>query len=125
MRLLVFLCLAAGLWAGDPPLPGRDVGFLASIVGDTEGGARPWRALKTPVESASAVVEVVGEFTAEDLRQIAFNEFLVWFQEDLRRFWRRQGVAGPPENLAAGALPIDRAGGNPVPKNVPLVGVHF
>jgi hypothetical protein len=78
-----------------------------------------------PAESASAVVEVVGELTKEELRQVAFQEFLVWFRTDLYRFWRSQGVVGPPPNLASATLPVDRFGGNPVLKNVPLARVGF
>ena len=125
MRALICFCLATGLLAGETPQPGRDQAFLARILGDPEGGSRPWRTFRTPVESASAVVEVVGELTREELRQVAFQEFLVWFRADLRRFWRSHGYTGPAPDLASATLPVDRFGGNPVPRNVPLGRVGF
>ena len=70
-------------------------------------------------------VEVVGELTREELRQVAFQEFLVWFRQDLRRFLHSIGGASEPLNLASATLPVDRFGGNPVPRNVPLVRANF
>ena len=70
MRALVCLCLATGLLAGEAPQPGRDPAFLSRILADTEGGSRPWKTFRAPMESGSAVVEVVGEFTREELRQV-------------------------------------------------------
>jgi hypothetical protein len=124
MRTLLCLCLATGLVAGEAPQPGRDAAFLARILADTEDGSRPWKTFRAPAESASAMVEVVGELTREELRQVAFQEFLVWFRADLHRFWRAHGFTGPSE-LASAALPVDRFGGNPVPRNVPLGRVGF
>ncbi len=126
MRLLVCLCLASSLLAGgkpaaEAPEPGKNRAFLSRIIGDSEGGARPWHAYKAPPESASAVVEVFGELTREEFRQIAFQEFLVWFREDLRRFLKTHGGVLPePTDLASATLPVDRFGGNPVPRNAPL-----
>jgi len=131
MRLLLCLCLAAGLRAADAPRaegpePGKDPAFLARILGDDAGGTKPWRTYRTPAESASAVVEVVGELTKEELRQVAFQEFIVWFREDLRRFLKTHGGVLPdPVNLASATLPVDRFGGNPVPRNVPLGRGNF
>lgn len=131
MRLLLCLCLASGLLAGDAPRPevpepGRNRAFLARILADSDGGAKPWRTFRPPADSASAVVEVIGELTREERRQVAFQEFLVWFRQDLRRFLRSIGGAVPePAGLASAALPVERFGGNPVPRNVPLGHVDF
>ena len=130
MRVLLCLCLASGLLAGgtprpEAPEPGRNAAFLAQIMGDDGDGTRPWRTFRPPAESASAVVEVVGELTREELRQVAFQEFLVWFRQDLRRFLHSIGGASEPLNLASATLPVDRFGGNPVPRNVPLGRSNF
>ncbi|MBK8572378.1 MAG: hypothetical protein IPN91_06945 [Holophagaceae bacterium] len=125
MRALFCLCLASGLLAGEPPLPGRDGAFLSTILAPAEGASRPWKTFRLPEASASAVVEVFGELTREELRQVAFQEFIAWFREDLRRFWRSQGAAVPASSLASATLPVDRFGGNPVPQNVPLAQVDF
>ncbi len=132
MRLLLSLCLASGLLAGEGPRPeipepGKNAAFLARILGDTDGGTRPWRTFTPPAESASAVVEVVGELSKEELRQVAFQEFVVWFRQDLRKFLRTigGGMGTEPTNLASATLPVDRFGGNPVPRNVPLGRANF
>jgi hypothetical protein len=131
MRLLVSLCLASGLLAREAPrpeapLPGRDQAFLAKILQDPEGGAQPWRCYRAPAYSASAVVEVVGELTKEELRQATFQEFLTWFRADLRRFFQRHGGAAiPGASLASATLPVARYGGNPLPRPVPLGRVDF
>lgn len=131
MRALPCLCaglLLAGtgpLHAGDQPQPGRDRAFLAHILTGAGDPTRPWKTFKAPAESASAVVEVVGELTKEELRQVAFQEFLVWFRADLRRFFQNQGAAVPASNLASATMPVDRFGGNPVPRNVPLGKASF
>jgi len=125
MRTLVCLCLATGLLAGEAPQPGRDRAFLSRILADPEGGSRPWNSLRVPPESASAVVEVVGELTREEYRQMAFQEFLVWFRQDLHRFWLTRGSAAPATSLASAGLSGERFGGNPVPRNVPLGRVNF
>ena len=126
MRALICLCLATGLLAGEAPQPGRDQAFLSRILADTEGGSRPWKTFQVPMESGSAVVEVVGEFTREELRQVAFQEFLVWFRADLQRFlYQHGGTAPEPTSLASATLPVDHFGGNPVPRNVPLGRVRF
>ena len=124
MRILVCFCLATGLLAEEMPQPGRDEAFLARILGESEGGSRPWKTYRPPAESASAVVEVIGELTREELRQAAFQEFLVWFRADLKRFFETHGSAGPPMDLASATLPVNRFGGNPVPHNVPL-GISY
>ena len=120
MRALICLCLAAGLWAGEAPQPGRDRAFLARILADSEDGTRPWKTYKVPEESASAVVEVVGELTREELRQVTFQEFLVWFQADLRRFWRAHGFDGPPEHAGPAFVLVNRSSGKTEPLMVPL-----
>jgi hypothetical protein len=125
MRALICLCLATGLLAGDPPQPGQDRAFLTRILADAHDGSRPWRTFRVPEASASAVVEVVGELTREELRQVAFQEFVAWFREDLRRFWQNRGSAAPAGSWAAATLPVNRFGGNPVPQNVPLARVGF
>ena len=125
MRALICLCLASGLLAGEPPLPGRDGAFLTTILAPAEGAPKPWKTFRLPEASASAVVEVFGELTREELRQVAFQEFIAWFREDLRRFWRSQGAAVPASSLASATLPVERFGGNPVSQNVPLAQVDF
>jgi hypothetical protein len=125
MRALLCLCLATGLLSGEAPQPGLDRAFLARILADTEGGSMPWKTFRMPAESASAVVEVVGELTREERRQVAFQEFLVWFRMDLQRFFGHRGAVAPASSLASATLPVDRFGGNPVPRNVPLGRVGF
>ena len=125
MRALLCLCLATGLVAGETPQPGRDRVFLTRILADSEGGARPWKTFRVPEPSGSAVVEVVGEFTREELRQVAFQEFLVWFREDLKRFWMHRGAAVSAASWASSTISGNRYGGNPVPQNVPLGRVGF
>lgn len=122
LSLLCLLCLGLALQAHtapDLPEPGRDEAFLARVMASpVEGQARPWHTFREPAEGASAVVEVVGELTAEELRQVKFNDFLAWFRADLRRFMRdHAGV-----EMAAGA-PIPPAG--PGPRLVPLARVGF
>ena len=120
------LALAFALVAATPALAAegepRHAWELDLYAGD---GTRPWRTFRPPAESASAVVEVVGELTREELRQVAFQEFLVWFRQDLRRFLHSIGGASEPLNLASATLPVDRFGGNPVPRNVPLGRADF
>ena len=123
--LCAFLSLGTALRAGEAPQPGRDRAFLSRILTDSEGGSQPWKTFRTSAESASAVVEVVGELTREELRQVTFQEFLVWFQADLQRFWRTRGSAAPAASWASATLPVNRFGGNPVPGNAPLGRVGF
>ncbi|WP_257306233.1 hypothetical protein [Geothrix campi] len=131
MRVLLCICLASGLMAREtahpePLEPGKDRAFLSRIMGNNDSGTRPWRTYNPPAESASAVVEVVGELTKEELRQVAFQEFVVWFRQDLRRFLHTIGGDMPePVSLASATLPVDRFGGNPVPRNVPLGRANF
>ena len=131
MRVLLCFCVVSGLMAGgsprpEAPEPGKDRAFLSKIMGDSHGGTRPWHTYTPPAESASAVVEVVGELTKEERRQVAFQEFIVWFRQDLRRFLRTIGGDLPePVSLASATLPVDRFGGNPVPRNVPLGRANF
>ena len=107
-------------------MPGHDSAFLLRLLGDTDGGRKPWRTFQVPQESASAVVEVIGELTPAEHRQAAFQEFLAWFRLDLQRFMHTHaGIQSGPANLASAALPVDRFGGNPVPRNVPLGRVGF
>ncbi len=125
----LILTLALPLAAGPAPelaLPGVERGFLARLLGNTEGGAKPWRAYQVPQDSASAVVEVVGELTAEERRQATFLEFLAWFHRDLQRFLLRHGGTEPRSmGPSAAALPEDRFGGNPLPRPVPLARAGF
>jgi hypothetical protein len=125
MRTLICLCLATGLMAGESPRPGLDQAFLSRILADTGGASKPWKTFRIPEDSASAVVEVIGELTKEELRQVAYQEFVVWFHNDLQKFWKAHGYEGPPADLAAATLPVDRFGGNPVPQNAPLFRVGF
>ncbi|WP_306590143.1 hypothetical protein [Geothrix sp. 21YS21S-4] len=125
MRALLCLCLACGFLAGGepPPEPGRNEAFLGRLMGD---GSRPWRTYRQPAESASATVEVVGELTPAELREVAFQEFLAWFRLDLKRYLHSIGGPAPtPADLAAATMPVERFGGNPVPRNVPLARVGF
>ena len=125
MRPWFYLCLAAGLLAGETPLPGRDPAFLARLLVDAEGGSQPWKTFRVPEDSASAVVEVVGEYSPEERRQVAFQEFRVWFKEDLQQFWLRHGFPGPAATWPSSMLPVNRSGGNPAPQNVPLGRIGF
>jgi len=125
MRPWLCLCLVTGLLAGETPQPGRDPTFLARILADAEGGTRPWKTFRVPEESASAVVEVVGEYSREELRQVAFQEFQIWFREDLQQFWLKHGFPGPASNWPSQALPVNRFGGNSAPQMVPLRRVGF
>ena len=125
MRVLLCLCLATGLLAGESSQPGRDPLFLSRILGDADGGSQPWKTFRVPEDSASAVVEVLGEYTREELRQVAFQEFLVWFREDLKRFWLKHGNPGPAANWSASTLPVTRFGGNPMPAALTLARAGF
>ncbi|MBI1752187.1 MAG: hypothetical protein HY014_00775 [Acidobacteria bacterium] len=126
MRVSLCLCLAAGLLAGEPPRPGLDRAFLAHILADSEQGAKPWKTFRVPEDSAaSATVEVVGELTPAEYRQMAFQEFLVWFREDLKRFWREHGAGDAVAGWAEATMPVTRYGGNPVPQNAPLGRLGF
>jgi hypothetical protein len=124
MRPLICLCLATGLLAGEAPQPGRDPVFLSRILADDGGGSQPWKTFRVSEDSASAVVEVVGEYSREELRQVAFQDFLVWFREDLKLFWLKHGVPGPAANWP-NTVPVHRFAGNPLPQNVPLDGRGF
>jgi hypothetical protein len=125
MRALLCFCLATGLLAGEPPRPGLEPAFLARVLAESADATRPWKTFRMPVDGPSAVVEVVGELTPEELRQVTFQEFLAWFQADLRHFLHVHGGDAPAPSLAAATLPVDRFGGNPVPKNVPLGRANF
>ena len=129
MRALICLCalfyFGTGLRAGETPQPGREPAFLSRILADSEQGSHPWKTYRQPPESASAVVEVVGELTREELRQVAFQEFQIWFKEDLQQFWRRHGFPDPAANWPSSTLPVNRFGGNPAPQNVPLGKIGF
>lgn len=130
MRTMVCFCLASGLFAGEgprpePPEPGRDRVFLARILMDTQGGNRPWRTFRFPHDLPSAVVEVLGELTPAQRREAVFQEFLAWFQEDLKRFLSRHKSGYAPAGMTAASLGGDRFGGNPVPRNVPLGRANF
>ncbi len=125
MRPLICLCLATGLLAGEAQQPGRDPAFLSRILADDGGGSQPWKTFRVPEDSASAVVEVVGEYSREELRQVAFQEFLVWFSKDLKQFWLKHGFPGPAQDWPVRTLPVNRFGGNPVPQYAPLGRVGF
>lgn len=121
MRILFCLSLALGLVAGEPALPGRDPAFLSQVLSSQSDPARPWKTFRVPEEGASAVVEVVGELTAEEQRQAAFQDFLAWFREDLRRFLKHNlDAQGRNWETGTAALAPVRYGGNPVPRNAPL-----
>lgn len=112
-------CVAALAWAGEPALPGLDAAFVAQVRADTQGGARPWKAFRTPEVQGSAVVEVLGELTREELRQLAFQEFMAWFRADLRRFLGQVGDLAPA-HTGAEALARERYAGQPLPKTYPV-----
>jgi hypothetical protein len=78
-----------------------------------------------PEDSASAVVEVVGEYSREERRQVAFQEFQVWFKEDLKQFWLKHGFPDPAANWPSQALPLNRISGNSAPQMVPMGRVGF
>ena len=118
---LACLCLCVGLLATETPRPGLDPTFVSRVQADTDGGRHPWKGLKQPADSASAMVEIIGELSPEELRQVTFQEFLVWFRADLRKFWRERGFPGAPEDDAV----TTRAGGNRVSHNVALARVNF
>ena len=97
MRSLCLLCLSVSArpsWPGQAPLcpslGGTRPSWPGSWNSPTEGQARPWHTYRVPAEGASAVVEVVGELTAEELRagEVQRVPGLVpgW---TLRRFMRR------------------------------------
>jgi hypothetical protein len=123
MRLLCLLCLGTALLgqtARDLPEPGLDRVFLARILPSiSEGQGRPWHLYREPSVSASAVVEVVGTLTAEELRQARFAEFLDWFQADLLKFRK--------EYLDGGADPVEThlPAAGPRPMLVPLGRAAF
>ncbi len=123
MRLLVLLCLfcmASVLGAQAPddlPQPGADRTFLARFH-----AVRPeeaWRYYAAPSRSASAVVEVVGTLSPEEIRQARIAEFLAWFQADLRAFIRKH--LGEPD----GTAPFAPGVAGPGPRMVPLGGARF
>lgn len=123
MRRLLLACLGPALLAAAPkdlPQPGRDAAFLARVLPVAEAAPdRPWRIYREPPVSASAVVEVVGELTAEELRQAKFEEFLAWFREDLRQFLKAHLDGG--DFLADAAVPA----AGPGPRMVRLGGARF
>jgi hypothetical protein len=128
MRTLLGWLLATTLWAGatpELPQPGRDPAFILQIMGNSEGGRTPWHTFHLPPITASAVVEVVGYLTPEERRESAFQEFLVWFYDDLHKFLANHGGGSSSAGLASATMPVDRFGGNPVPRNVPLGSVQF
>jgi len=122
-NLAIFIFLAQSLIAGEPAQPGRDLVFLKQIQPYLEGPM-----LKKNVGQkfgGSAEVEVVGEYSREQRRQIAFQEFQSWFREDLRLFWLRNsempsGLGAPP-----GAMPGVRPAGSATPVMVPLFSKGF
>lgn len=123
MRFLTFLCLlclAPFLVAQSPddlPQPGADRAFLARF--HAVGPEEAWRYYAAPSRSASAVVEVVGTLTPEEVRQARISEFLTWFQADLRAFIRKHlGGTGATAPFAAGVA-------GPGPRMVPLGGARF
>ena len=122
MRLLLLLCLGSVLLAQAPgrdlPQPGRNAAFLAQIQPETRDPEHPWHLYRVP--EGSAVVEVVGELTPAEVRRVAFQDFLIWFQADLRAFLRERlnGDGG----VMTASLP---AAGGPGPLLVPLGGFRF
>lgn len=121
MRRFALLCLAPALWAGggrDLPTPGRDAAFLARLMPEqAERPDRPWHTFREPLIQGSAVVEVVGELTAEEWRQVRFNEFLAWFRADLRAFLKAHADGG--------AFPAAAQAAGPGPRLVPLARAGF
>lgn len=115
MRWILCGCVAALAWAGEPALPGLDAAFVAQVRADTQGGTRPWKAFRAPEVQGSAVVEVLGELSPEEVRQVAFQEFMAWFRADLRRFLGQVGDLAPA-HAGAAALASERYGGQPHPR---------
>ena len=124
MRTLLCCCLAVLASAGEPALPGREPAFLAQIVADSEGGTRPWKTFRNQLEGGSATVEVVGELTREEVREVAFQEFLTWFQADLRAFLIQIG-GQPRADAGAAAMASVRYGGQPLPRTYPMGRASF
>jgi hypothetical protein len=122
-NLAIFICLAPGLTAGEPAQPGRDLTFIKRIQPYLEGAAPPKRIVQK--SEASAVVEVIGEYSREQRRQIVFQEFQSWFREDLRAFWLSHSdmTSGLPSS--SGAMASMRSGGNAAPTMAPLFSKGF
>lgn len=124
MRALSLLGLSTALLAqppSQPAQPGLNLAFLARILESPDHGeTRPWHTFRVPPESASATVEVLGEYTAEEWRQVKFNEFLAWFRVDYQKYMYRHGGGSMDP-----ALPTERLGSNPQPRLVPLGRASF
>jgi hypothetical protein len=122
-NLAIFICLVPGLTAGEPAQPGRDPAFLKRI--------QPYLESASPVKQAhqkfdaSAEVEVIGEYSREQRRQMAIQEFQNWFREDLRAFWLRHSETASGFAATPGGLPGIRSGGNSAPVMVPLFSKGF
>ena len=117
-NLAIFICLAPGLTAGEPAQPGRDPVFLKRIQPYLEGAVPPKHAVQK--FEASAEVEVIGEYTREQRRQITFQEFQNWFREDLRVFWLRNSEMASGLPASPGVMPGIRSSGSATPTMVPL-----
>ena len=124
MRILaILISLASGLTAGEPAQPGRDPAFLKRIQPYLDGA--PLKKQATEKFEGSAVVEVIGDYSREQRRQIAFQEFRDWFRNDLKVFWlthseMTSGLAGSP-----GSTPGIRSGGSATPAMAPLFSKGF
>jgi hypothetical protein len=122
-NLAILICLAPGLAAGEPAQPGRDLTFLKRIQPYLEGTAHPKRVVQKT--EASAEVEVIGEYSREQRREIAFQEFQSWFREDLRVFWLRHSDETSGLGPSSGAISGTRSGGSATPTMVPLFSKGF
>lgn len=119
----ILICLAPSLAAGEPAQPGRDLAFLKRIQPYLEGTPLPKRTIQKP--EASAVVEVIGEYSREQRRQMAFQEFQSWFREDLRVFWLRHSDTASGLASSPGTVPGMRSGGSAAPAMAPLFSKGF
>lgn len=122
-HLAMFICLAPAMTAGEPAQPGRDITFIKRIQPYLEGTALPKRTVQK--SEASAEVEVIGEYSREQRRQMVFQEFQSWLREDLRVFWLRHSDMATGLASSPGAALGTRSGGNAAPTMVPLFSKGF
>ena len=95
-------------------LPKGTIHIISDIHGEDQK-------LRHVINNASGSLRpLVERVFAGRMEPAAFQEFLVWFRADIRKFLHSIGGPTGPTNLASATLPVDRFGGNPVPRNVPI-----